>query len=88
MVPGEGREPHHLTGWSGCEASRPHAANEHCATGVCSSVPSLPCLQPEPAAATPQRLAPPSLRSAGPGAPGGCDGLPLLRHRLQQPQQL
>lgn len=63
--------PHHLTGWSGWEASRPPGGNEHCTTGVCSSVPSLSCLRPEPAAATLQRLAhsslcPPCSRARGP----------------------
>ena len=70
MVPGEGQESHHLTGWSGWEASRLRGANEPCATGVCPSVPSLPCLRPEPAAATPQRLAHPSLRPARSGSRG------------------
>lgn len=53
--------------WLGGEASRPRGANEHCATGVSSSVPSLPCLRREQAAATTQRLARRSLRPARSG---------------------
>lgn len=75
---------HHLTGWSGCEASRPPGANEHCRTGVCSSVPSLPCLRPEPAACHPSK-APSHPRALPRPGPGGRDGLPLLRRWLQQP---
>lgn len=53
--------------WLGGEVSRPRGANEHCATGVSSSVPSLPCLRREQAAATTQRLARRSLRPARSG---------------------
>lgn len=61
---------HHLTGWSGWEVPRPPEANEHCRTGVCSSVPSLPCLRPEPAARHPLKgsltsPSPPESRARG-----------------------
>lgn len=79
---------HHLTGWSGWEASRPPGANEHCRTGVCSSVPSLPCLRPEPAACHPSKAHSHThthTRALPRPGPGGRDGLPLLRRWLQQP---
>lgn len=88
---GEGPERHimepsnRLVGLGG---ARPSAANEHCTTGVCSSVPRLPSLRREPAAnATPQRFPRSSLHPPR-SRPGGHDGLPLLRRWLQQPEQL
>ncbi|XP_059538928.1 keratin, type II cytoskeletal 80 isoform X2 [Myotis daubentonii] len=59
----------------GLGGARPPAANEHCTTGVCSSVPSLPGLRREPTAnATPQRFPRSSLHPprSRPGAAMAC----------------
>ena len=80
---GEGREPHHLTGWSGWEGRRP-ALVELMSTVRQVSAPQSPaCPACDGSKPPPPRkgsfAGPCALRALG---PGGGDGLPLLRRWL------